>query len=55
MYSKTKIHFSVINILSRPDDPPEHGYLYAIPAAALMGGYLATAAAVSTWIFVHDE
>lgn len=27
----------------RPGDPPEYGYLYAIPAAALLGGYITTA------------
>lgn len=27
----------------RPGDPPEYGYLYGIPAVALLGGYIATA------------
>ena len=30
---------------SRPTDPPEHNYLYGIPAAAFIGGYGLTAAA----------
>ena len=29
----------------RPTDPPEHNYLYGIPAAAFLGGYGAAAAA----------
>ncbi|KAG6462078.1 hypothetical protein O3G_MSEX013045 [Manduca sexta] len=33
----------MLDMFKRPGDPPEYGYLYAIPAAALMGGYITTA------------
>ncbi|XP_045760567.1 NAD(P) transhydrogenase, mitochondrial-like isoform X2 [Maniola jurtina] len=33
----------MLDMFKRPGDPPEYGYLYAIPAAALLGGYLTTA------------
>ncbi|XP_052753684.1 NAD(P) transhydrogenase, mitochondrial-like [Galleria mellonella] len=33
----------MLDMFKRPGDPPEYGYLYAIPAAALLGGYITTA------------
>ncbi|XP_041974230.1 NAD(P) transhydrogenase, mitochondrial [Aricia agestis] len=33
----------MLDMFKRPGDPPEYGYLYSIPAAALLGGYLTTA------------
>ncbi|XP_048006335.1 NAD(P) transhydrogenase, mitochondrial-like [Leguminivora glycinivorella] len=33
----------MLDMFKRPGDPPEYGYLYSIPAAALLGGYLVTA------------
>ncbi len=30
----------MLDMFRRPDDPPEHNYLYSIPAAAFMGGYV---------------
>ncbi|XP_046968369.1 NAD(P) transhydrogenase, mitochondrial-like [Vanessa cardui] len=33
----------MLDMFKRPDDPPEYGYLYSIPAAALLAGYLTTA------------
>ncbi|XP_032530096.2 NAD(P) transhydrogenase, mitochondrial-like [Danaus plexippus] len=33
----------MLDMFKRPGDPPEYGYLYAIPAAALLGGYVTTA------------
>ncbi|XP_028401646.1 NAD(P) transhydrogenase, mitochondrial-like [Dendronephthya gigantea] len=30
----------MLDMFKRPDDPPEHTYLYSIPGALLMGGYL---------------
>ncbi|XP_018022087.1 NAD(P) transhydrogenase, mitochondrial-like, partial [Hyalella azteca] len=35
----------MLDMFRRPSDPPEHNYLYGIPALALLGGYGATAAA----------
>ena len=29
----------MLNMFKRPGDPTEHNYLYAVPAAVLMGGY----------------
>ncbi len=29
----------MLDMFRRPDDPPEHNYLYSIPAAAFLGGY----------------
>lgn len=37
----------------RPGDPPEYGYLYSIPAAALLGGYLTAAMQVRKYVQVH--
>ena len=31
----------MLDMFRRPDDPPEYNYLYAIPGAAFLGGYLA--------------
>ena len=31
----------MLDMFKRPDDPPEYNYLYAIPGAAFLGGYLA--------------
>lgn len=31
----------MLDMFKRPTDPEEHMYLYAIPGAALLGGYLA--------------
>ncbi|XRA99374.1 NAD(P) transhydrogenase beta subunit [Pycnococcus provasolii] len=31
----------MLDMFRRPDDPPDYNYLYAIPAAALIGGYTA--------------
>lgn len=39
-------------IFYRPGDPPEYGYLYGIPAAALLGGYITTAMQVHNWIYL---
>ncbi|KAJ0181250.1 hypothetical protein K1T71_003335 [Dendrolimus kikuchii] len=33
----------MLDMFKRPGDPQEYGYLYAIPAAALLGGYITTA------------
>ncbi|CAH2068747.1 unnamed protein product, partial [Iphiclides podalirius] len=33
----------MLDMFKRPGDPPEYGYLYGIPAAALLGGYITTA------------
>ncbi|KAI8429977.1 hypothetical protein MSG28_000432 [Choristoneura fumiferana] len=33
----------MLDMFKRPTDPPEYGYLYGIPAAALLGGYFVTA------------
>ncbi|XP_060810547.1 NAD(P) transhydrogenase, mitochondrial [Amyelois transitella] len=33
----------MLDMFKRPGDPPEYGYLYAIPAVALLGGYITTA------------
>ncbi|KAL4715246.1 hypothetical protein ACJJTC_007828 [Scirpophaga incertulas] len=33
----------MLDMFKRPGDPPEYGYLYTIPAAALLGGYITTA------------
>ena len=30
----------MLDMFKRPDDPPEYNYLYAIPGAAFLGGYL---------------
>jgi NAD(P) transhydrogenase len=30
----------MLDMFRRPTDPPEHMYLYGIPAAAFVGGYL---------------
>ena len=30
----------MLDMFKRPDDPPEYNYLYSIPAAAFLGGYL---------------
>nr|CAB3264384.1 NAD(P) transhydrogenase, mitochondrial-like [Phallusia mammillata] len=30
----------MLDMFKRPDDPPEHNYLYAIPGAAYLGAYL---------------
>ena len=30
----------MLDMFKRPDDPPEYNYLYAIPAAAFLGGYM---------------
>ena len=30
----------MLDMFRRPDDPPEYNYLYGIPAAAFLGGYL---------------
>ena len=32
----------MLDMFRRPGDPPEYNYLYAIPAAAFLGGYLAS-------------
>lgn len=32
-------------MFKRPTDPPEYNYLYALPGAAFVGGYGASAAA----------
>ncbi|KAI5635359.1 4TM region of pyridine nucleotide transhydrogenase, mitoch domain-containing protein [Phthorimaea operculella] len=32
----------MLDMFKRPGDPPEYGYLYGIPAAALLGGYITT-------------
>ncbi|GBP31227.1 NAD(P) transhydrogenase, mitochondrial [Eumeta japonica] len=32
----------MLDMFKRPGDPPEYGYLYAIPATALLGGYIVT-------------
>jgi proton-translocating NAD(P)+ transhydrogenase len=29
----------MLDMFKRPEDPPDYGYLYAIPAATLLGGY----------------
>jgi len=34
----------MLEMFKRPTDPPEHSYLYGIPAAAFLGGYGAAAA-----------
>lgn len=31
----------MLDMFKRPDDPPEYNYLYAIPGAAFLGGYMA--------------
>lgn len=33
----------MLDMFKRPTDPPEHSYLYGIPAATFLGGYAATA------------
>lgn len=33
----------MLDMFKRPTDPPEYGYLYGIPAAALLGGYITAA------------
>ena len=30
----------MLDMFKRPDDPPEYNYLYAVPAAAFLGGYM---------------
>jgi NAD(P) transhydrogenase len=35
----------MLDMFKRPTDPPEHNYLYAIPGAVLVSGYLAGTAA----------
>lgn len=35
----------MLDMFKRPTDPPEYNYLYALPAAAFVGGYGASAAA----------
>ena len=30
----------MLDMFKRPDDPPEYNYLYAIPAASFLGGYM---------------
>lgn len=34
----------MLDMFKRPGDPPEHNYLYGIPAAAFLGGYILAAA-----------
>lgn len=35
----------MLDMFKRPTDPPEYNYLYALPGAAFVGGYGASAAA----------
>lgn len=35
----------MLDMFKRPTDPPEYNYLYALPAAAFVGGYGASVAA----------
>lgn len=40
----------IVFLYKRPGDPKEYGSLYAIPATAFLGGYLATTMQVRYFI-----
>lgn len=42
----------MLDMFKRPTDPPEHNYLYGIPAAAFLGGY--GVAAMSNYPDIHQ-
>ena len=45
----------MLDMFKRPTDPPEHNYLYAIPAGVFVGGYGAALAAGYQIEQVHNQ